>query len=270
MDDKLIHNNSKLSYYFKKLQFLGIFFFLVVTIGCAGGGSGGSASSSTVSKGVGGSMSRFAIIGDYLYTISGADIQLFDITAASNPKPWSNVTLDFDIETLFSNNSSLFVGSQTGIHIYDTSSPAFPEYKSKLLHLRSCDPVVVQGIYAYSTLRNNPDCVGDSNQLDIIDVSDIAAPLLVKSYPMQEPKGLAIDNEKLFVCDGIAGLKVFDASNPMDLTNLDFLASTSCYDLIANNGLLIVSGDDGLSQFDYGSIPNFPMNQLSFISYTSG
>ena len=39
--------------------------------------------------------------------------------------------------------------------------------------MTSCDPVVVQGDYAFVTLRGGTECQGFSNQLDIIDISTL-------------------------------------------------------------------------------------------------
>ena len=79
--------------------------------GSGGGSAGSSAAFETGDTGVAGSMSRFAIVGNYLYAIAGPDIQLFDITDPSDPILWSNVRIDFDIETLFPYGDYLFIGS---------------------------------------------------------------------------------------------------------------------------------------------------------------
>ncbi len=231
--------------------------------GASGGGSGSEASSQSTDTGIAGSMARFAIVGDYLYAIDGPDLQLFDISDPSDPVRWSRVSIGFGIETLFPYNDYLFIGSETGLFIYDNTDPMFPEYVSEFEHARACDPVVVQGDYAYVTLRSNSNCFGQSNQLDIIDISDIVNPELVSSYPMQGPLGLAIDNETLFLCDDDAGLKVFDVSVPDDITSLDFIPEAACYDLIADSGLLVVSGDTALLQYDYNQVP---LTKLSTIS----
>jgi hypothetical protein len=36
---------------------------------------------------------------------------------------------------------------------------------------------------------------------------------------MSEPYGLGIDDSVLFVCDGAAGLKIYNASDPMAITD---------------------------------------------------
>ena len=245
--------------------------FVLVT-GCGHSSNSGSAPEpSGETTGKGGSMARFSIVNDYLYAIAGPDIQLFDISTPTNPTLWNRVTVNFDIETLFSYENQMFVGGETGLYIYDVSDPRFPKYVAKFNHARNCDPVVVQGKYAYVTLRsNNTRCFGSNNQLDIIDISVIEDPFLVKSYPMQEPNGLGVDTEKLFLCDGDAGLKVFDISDPNNITLLDYLSGISCYDVIPNNNLLIISGDDALLQFDYSEVPLRGLSSIQIVADRRG
>jgi len=230
---------------------------LAALIGC--GGSGSDSSSNSVS-GQAGSQARFTIAGNSLYTVNRWKLQIFDITIASNPVPWSNQSVGFGIETIFSNNHYLFIGSQDGIYIYDNSNPGFPAKVSSLLHARSCDPVVVEGNYAYVTLRSGSACFGTSNQLDIISIATPSQPVLVKSYAMQQPSGLGVDSGKLFICDGIAGLKVLNVSDPLNIIPLDRVDTQNCYDVIPASGRLVVSGSNGLYQYDYAA---FPMAELS-------
>lgn len=110
------------------------------------------------------------------------------------------------------------------------------------------------------TLRNGTTCFGSSSQLDIIDITTNSAPVLVRSYAMQQPSGLGVDNGKVFICDGLAGLKVFDVADPLNITLLDQVVSQNCYDVIPVSGRLVVSGADGLYQYDYAT---FPMTELS-------
>jgi hypothetical protein len=187
-------------------------------------------------------------------------MQIFDITAASNPVPWSNQSIGFGIETIFSHNQYLFIGSQNGIFIYDNSNPQFPAQVGSLLHARSCDPVVVEGDFAYVTLRSGTACSGTSNQLDIISIATISLPVLVRSYAMQQPSGLGVDNGKVFVCDGIAGLKVLNVSDPLNILSIDRVDAQNCFDVIPAGGRLVVSGSNGLYQYDYAA---FPMTELS-------
>ena len=86
------------------------------------------------------------------------------------------------------------------MHIYDVSNPASPQKLSVYQHVYSCDPVVVEGDFAYVTLNSlNTWCGRFSNQLDIIDISDLSDPKLIKQYAMESPLGLGIYGNLLFV-----------------------------------------------------------------------
>ncbi|OHD15818.1 MAG: hypothetical protein A2Z98_01230, partial [Spirochaetes bacterium GWB1_27_13] len=173
---------------------------------------------------VNGSMSRFAIYSNYLYTVSNNDMKVFDITTTNNPAFWAKINMNWGIETIFPYNDKLFIGSRTGMYIYDNNNPANPVQLSQLLHVRSFDPVVVENNYAYVTLR------GFINQLDVIDISDMAKPVLKNSYAMAAPYGLGIENSILFICDN--GLKIYDAKDPLNLKLIKFIPEISSYDVI--------------------------------------
>jgi hypothetical protein len=139
------------------------------------------------------------------------------------------------------------------MHIMDITSPEAPVKLSTYQHVRSCDPVVVDGDYAYVTLRSGTACQGFTNQLEVLNVKNLASPQLLKTYPMTNPHGLGIDNSTLFICDGDDGLKAFDASdiNTIDKNLLAHYKDINAYDVIPFNNTLIMIGADGIFQYDY-------------------
>jgi hypothetical protein len=168
--------------------------------------------------------------------------------------------LGFGIETIFPYKNQLYIGTTTGLLIYDNTTPEKPTYLSRLQHARACDPVVVENDVAYVTLRT----VGSfaacgaafANQLDVIDVKNPKTPILMKEYAMQSPYGLGIDKGKLFVCEGKNGLKRFDASNPLNLQQVAHQTGIDAYDVIPINNTLMLIGKDGLYQYDYSDSKN--------------
>lgn len=203
------------------------------------------------SNGIGGSMARFAITGNYLYIVNNTNLKVFDINQETDPKPGADIKLGIGIETIFPYQDKLFIGSQDGMHIYDNAQPANPELISVYNHVQSCDPVVVEGNYAYVTLRNGNTCRNGANLLDIVNISDLKAPQLVKSISMLNPHGLGVDGNDLFVCEGDFGLKIFDTSNPENPVQTQFIQDIKTFDVIPRAKLLLVTGKDGLYQYDY-------------------
>jgi len=214
-------------------------------------GSGGKTTGPGGATGKGGSMARFTIYKNYLYSVDNSNLQTFDISIPDNPRAWNKINIGWNIETVFPYKDKLFIGSQTGMFIYDNSSPWNPTYLAQFSHARGCDPVVADDNYAYVTLRTGTACAGNLNQLDILDISSITNPQLIKSYPMLEPAGIGLDGKTLFLCDGRSGLKVFDVKNPNDIQLLDWESDIRTYDVIPMGHILIMIGDDGLYQWDY-------------------
>ncbi len=206
--------------------------------------------------GISGSMARFTINADYMYAVHNNNLKVFNIATTPGITVGNTIALDRQVETIFPYNNKLFLGTTTGMMVYDLSSPATPTFLSVFTHINSCDPVVIEGNLAYVTLRSGTQCNGFTNQLDVVDISSITNPFLVKSYPMFNPQGLGIDNHTLFICDGDAGLKVYDATDPMEIHmhQLAHFADIKTYDVIPYNGLLMMIVADGLYQYDYSDL----------------
>ncbi len=227
----------------------GMMMFDMATVNSKVSYSGGESGSASV--GVGGSMARFTIYDNFLYTVDQYNLKAFDIDDLSRPLLVSDQSVGWGVETVFQYRNKLFFGTQTGMIIYDLSNPSSPGYLSSYNHIRSCDPVVVEGNYAYVTLRAGNLCGEATSQLDVIDVSNITAPKWKQSYPMQEPYGLGVDGNTLFICDGPAGLKVYNAEDPHNLVKIAWFADVNAFDVIPYDGILMMIGSGGLYQYNY-------------------
>jgi hypothetical protein len=179
-------------------------------------------------------------------------LKCFDISDAKNTKLINTINVGAGAETLFPYNGYLFIGTQTGMLIYNLSNPEKPTYQSRYNHIVSCDPVVVQGNYAYVTLHTNASsnrCNRGVNNLEVIDISNIDFPQLKKTVTMTQPLGLGVDGNSLFVCD--KGLKVFDITKPLELTQTKYFTGFSGFDVIPYNKNLILVANEGIYQYDY-------------------
>ncbi|PWL40556.1 hypothetical protein DKG77_05975 [Flagellimonas aquimarina] len=201
--------------------------------------------------GEGGSLARFKIVDEYLYAVDSHNINVFNISDLENPEDLEDVYAGFDIETIFNRGNHLFLGSMRGMYIYDISSPATPTFVSEFQHGTACDPVVVDGDYAYVTLRGGNECGALESGLFIVDISNIEDPKLAVDYPMDEPYGLGIRDEKLFVCDGSSGLKVYDKTDVEDIKMLNHFKDIVTFDVIPLESHLIMVGDEILYQYEY-------------------
>ena len=209
--------------------------------------------------GTGGSMARFMLNEDYLYVIAVPyRLKTVDVTTATDLEVVDSIDVPRNMETLFRLENNLFVGTTTGMLIFDLVNPQKPVQISSYDHITACDPVVVDGQYAYVTLRTGNMCNNGQNLLEVIDISSITTPYLVKSYPMFNPHGLGTDGDLLFVCDGAAGLKIYDKTDPLAIiTNqIAHYPDFDTYDVIPMNGILMLVGEGGIYQYDYSDPEN--------------
>ncbi|MEO6721287.1 MAG: hypothetical protein ABIN67_13030 [Ferruginibacter sp.] len=220
---------------------------------------------SSAKIGVSGSMARFTIVNNYLYTVGRSNLTAFNISSSINPVSENVKSLGWNIETIYPFKDKLFIGSQTGMFIYSISNPKDPSFVGSFSHACFKDPVIADDQYAYVTLRAATDgasCLGvaaQRNELDIVNISDLMQPSLVKIYDMTEPQGLSKDGDHLFICDGKGGLKVYDASNVQDLKLIKTIGNIKPFDIICQAGNAIVVAEEGIYQFDYSNINSIKM-----------
>lgn len=222
---------------------------------CAASEAPASAPTADAGGGRGGSLSRFAIDGDRLYCVDYTTLRVFDIIDPARPRYKNAVSIGWGIETVLINGPYIFMGGETGMSIYQRVGDEV-SYVSQFQHRRSCDPVVVEGNHAYVTLRGGTACGGFSNQMDVIDISNIRGPQLISSYQLEGPYGLAVRNGIVIVCDGAAGLKVLDVTNPSGVRQLSSITDIIPHDVILAGSLLVVTTDQGYVLYDASDITN--------------
>jgi hypothetical protein len=202
--------------------------------------------------GVAGSMARFALSNERMYTVSNTDLKVFNISQAASPEFTGKQVLPLgDIETIFPYKQNLFIGSRSGMFIYNTINPDQPQKRSQFIHSRSCDPVIADDNFAYITLWGGSSCGGFSNQLDIVDIRNLSAPTLLRTYPLTSPKGLSKDGDILMICDGKEGLKLMNVATASFVTPIKTVGGFEGTDVIAYNGIAIVTAKDGLYCINY-------------------
>ena len=216
--------------------------------------------------GLSGSMARFSLVNNCLYTVDHHTLKTFSLAAAAVPVLASTVNAGWDIETIYPLKDKLFLGSMGGMFVFDISNPLNPALQSNFVHARACDPVVADDHYAYITLRAGTTCGASKNELQIVDINNVLSPSLYKTVAMINPHGLSKDGDVLFVCDGTAGLKVYDARNPAALQLVKQVTDGETYDVIAWNKNALVVTKDGLWQYDYSHLNNIQLRSKINVS----
>lgn len=220
------------------------------------GGIGGTSGGTTY--GVGGSMARFALYQDLLYIVNQTSLMTFKLKSALEAALINTTYTGWNAETIYIADQHLFLGTQNGLIVQSLEVPERPSAAGTYSHMTSCDPVVIKGDLAFVTLKGGTTCRGGTlNQLDVIRMSDNYSKFnLLKSYPMYGPNGLGIDGDLLFICDGYAGLKIYNAADPLTITDhpIASFPSIHAYDIIPMSNYLFLIGEDGFLLYDYKNI----------------
>ena len=232
--------------------------------GGTGTGKTGSATNMTP-VGIAGSTARFAISDNYLYALSSSEIRTFDLTSGVSRLGTTDISWGANAETIFLSDDLMFIGSNTGMLIYSISNPSNPSYLSFYDHGTGCDPVVVQGDRAYLTLATGRTCGGWMNILEVVDISNPSMPMSMYTYNMNSPRGLGVDENLIFLCDGDAGLKVFDKTDEssIDRHMIDQFTGIVANDVIPLGSTLLMTSANGIYQYDYTDVRN--IHQVSMI-----
>lgn len=203
-----------------------------------------------------GSLAKFAINGDHLFLINKSELKVFDISSPDHMTQINTLKVNYGIETVFTLNDYLFIGAADGMYIYGIADPLNILFQARYEHIQSCDPVVANDSLAFVTLNSQSACrwQNGTNQLDVIDISNTVYPQLVSSLNLYDPKGLGIDANHVFVCDGSNGVRIYDFSNPAYLVQVSGVSGVDAYDVILDNHIMYLVGNQGLFQYNYEDI----------------
>ncbi len=242
-----------------------LFITMALSIACSQDGNNGASNESmAITDGQGGSLARFAMLGNYLYTVDEYGLNVYNIATPTDPVFVNSVPIGFRIETLFNYKEYLYIGSQNGMFIYSVSNPEFPEYLADVQHFTSCDPVVANANTAFVTLWSELGCGTTLNQLEIYDITDVVNPTLLSVRNLTAPKGIGLYGDYLFVCDD--EIKVFDVSDPANsvlVHNINRIA----FDVIIQGDLLIAIGQNGIYQYKLEQSDITNTSELSVINF---
>ena len=235
--------NMKIRYFF----FIG---FVALFLQCSKDSATDTAS--YTSTGQGGSLARFCIAGNYLYTVDAQYLKVYDISNGQQPVLKNNTAIGFEIETIYPFGDKLFIGSTSVVYIFSIANPQHPTQLGTAISpnvIRRCDPVVAKDTVAFATLRTNGACGGQSSILAVFDIKDVTQPVQKATFQLTEPYGLGYADSVLYVCD--AGLKVINIANPYQPVLIKTLNNSSHFkDVICYQNTLICWVADGAILYD--------------------
>ncbi|MEZ4985795.1 MAG: hypothetical protein R2795_12305 [Saprospiraceae bacterium] len=242
---------------------------LVLFAGCASDAS----VSEVATNGQSGSITRFVVYGDYMYTLNPNEVQTWSIANEDKPQLLHTLATDYGLETIIIYDETIYIGSRTALYILDISQPATPVLLSQTdrdaFFFGGCDPVVVKDNYAYSTIKIIENVCGSFNSISALltyDVTDKTNPVVTNEQFLDIPNGLGVQGDYLFVCDeGMDQIVVFDITDPANPQPTEYnVPLTDPVDVIARNGELIVSTKTDFQFYDITDIAN--IRPLGFIS----
>lgn len=246
--------------------FLVILFVSLYSCSLDGVGNDFDSDSNSDSTTLSGSYANILKVGNFLYAINHSELTTFLKTEAGIDKI-STQNVGFMVENIFHADGVLFIGSQESMHIFTIDENGIPERKSETAYsdfagqdVGPCDPVIARGDLAYVTLSTtiSGPCsrLIQVNQLRIYDVTDLSHPSLISQTEMENPKGLGLKDNYLFVCESNNGFVVYDISDSENPIKVNHVEGFKSNDLIVNGNKLLVVGPSEIRQFDITDVNN--------------
>ena len=209
-----------------------------------------------------GSYANLIAVGDFLYVIGETELITFNQKEDNTLEEIDRQELGLDLESLYYRSGVLFVGSSQRMYILALSPEFIPELQSRtqysdLSSLRPCDPIVADAEVAYVSLSSSVQVDDDGCGTELVnlvrayDITDLNAPLQISEVDMENPKGMALDGNLLFVCESENGLKVLDVTDPRNPTLIHHFDGFETRDAVATGTSVIIVGPNNLYEYDY-------------------
>ncbi len=249
------------------MKHLFFFLFLVILASCTTNDQGtfDSATGTTLN----GSYATLLAVDQFLYALNEEELSTFDISDTNNPIEVDKQNVGFEVENIYHNAGVLFIGSSTALHIFTIGADGIPVRQNETQYnfeeqpdWQPCDPVVADDQYAYVTLSTSAEGLGPCggrvwiNELRIYDITDLTQPDLISITEMEFPKGLAVEGDYVFVCEGLSGVRLFDVSDRTAPSLMWVDEGFESYDIILKDGLMMIVGPQAIRQYDYTDINN--------------
>lgn len=205
-----------------------------------------------------GTVNKIAVYSNHVYVLSNSKLHYFQDTPTDIMLIGSS-DIGWDNETIYSEGTHLFIGTQWSMIVMDVSNPSAPIETSTYNHPNSCDPVLPVGDIAYLTLRTADftGCSGDENTLDVLDISDINNPEEITTIAMTSPYGMTLIGDLLYIGEGENGMSIFDASDRANPILISTNTSIVAYDVIEHPTIpnrILTTSDYGLSQYEVNTL----------------
>ncbi len=194
-------------------------------------------------------MSRFVVVKNYLYCVDYADIVVLDISNSCAPINIKRINIGFGIEAISLQNNLLVIGGQDKKSIFRIDNILQPVFLSTFENTSSTAPVVVEDTLAYITSRSGEQN-NQTNSLQIIGVGNTSNPTFLGSESLTRPNGLTVEHKVVFVADGAMGVKIIDANNIQNMTQVGEIVNINVFNVMKNGSTLFALGPNGIYIYD--------------------
>lgn len=208
------------------------------------------------SNGVGGSLARFTVVNNMLYSVDNQNLKVFNISNPATPEYKATIEIGFDIETIYPFKNKLFIGARSAMYIYNIDNPELPVYEGMASHVTACDPIVANDSIAYLTVRSNVTCAGVLNELQVYNIEETTSPKFIGNFSLTNPHGLGLNDTILYVCDAEAGLQIINVSDNRDPIKISNINNFNFLDCIVLDELLLCMISDGLALYNISDAAN--------------
>jgi len=137
-----------------------------------------------------GSYAKMLSKGDFLYMANFSELITFNIEERSNPIEIQRERLNFGVESMFIQDSLMFIGSTSRLYIYSIQNNGILSLVSQTpysnININPCDPVVANDSIAYVTLSTSQNLLDRCaratpvNQLRLFNIRNINKPELLR------------------------------------------------------------------------------------------
>ncbi len=220
------------------------------------------------SAGVASSLSRFALYGNHLYTIAtNGNVKVWT-TGLAAMEELNEVFVADGIETLFTfvqnKTPLLFGGSSDGLHILSIENEENPHLLNLISDITVCNPLALDNQYLYYSIRTDDqlECKNFTNEVKVLDWSNISEESEVCSIELNRPYGLTVHESFLYICDGGDGLRIYDSPIVQNQIELGTFNNIQFKDVISLKESIMLVNESGLFQYNY----NKASNSISFLS----
>jgi len=207
----------------------------------------------------GGTASKFGRCGNIIFTISGANLGVYDVSNSSNPLLLGKAKLNVNPLSLYGKGDTLFVTHNAGINLYNVSNPLAPVLLNAMYIGGALTQIVAGKDYAFVSMHtvDKYDQYGTLvaneglNQVWALDISNLSKMTVANKYHLGYPIGISLSNNYLYVCD--SGMKVLDLSTmPYITLKTKFkLKSNPDHVISYGNSNILLSAPDGIYQYHY-------------------